>query len=104
MRQARYLASAERNFIEIYRYVATESRDPDTALATTGAIRRQCTKLAGLPGTLGRARSELGDDIRSFPFRSYVIYFRYCPDAVEIVAVLHGHRDVIAYFGDDAAS
>ncbi|MFC7554758.1 type II toxin-antitoxin system RelE/ParE family toxin [Pseudoroseomonas wenyumeiae] len=33
--------------------------------------------------------------------RGYVIFFRYRDDAVEVVNVLHGHRDVIGYFGQD---
>ncbi|MBI4045729.1 MAG: type II toxin-antitoxin system RelE/ParE family toxin [Devosia nanyangense] len=51
---------------------------------------------------MGRPSSELAPELRGFPYRSYMIFFRYLPDAVEIVAVLHGHRDVIAYFDDDA--
>lgn len=102
MRKARYLTSAERNFRELYRYIADESGDPDVARAMAQRLRKQCTKLAELPGTLGRARLDLGPDIRSFPFRGYVVIFRYRPDGIEVIAVLHGHRDVIAYFGDDA--
>jgi plasmid stabilization system protein ParE len=40
-------------------------------------------------------------DIRSFAFKGYVIFFRYEGDGFEIVNVLEGHRDVIAYFRDD---
>jgi toxin ParE1/3/4 len=58
----------------------------------------QCRKLASLPGTLGRPRPELRPDIRSFPFKGYMIFFRYKDDMFEVVNVLEGHRDVIAYF------
>ncbi|QMV02302.1 type II toxin-antitoxin system RelE/ParE family toxin [Devosia sp. D6-9] len=102
MRKARYLKSAERNLLEIYQYIAAESGDFDLALNTAMDLRGQCRRLGELPGTLGRSRSELAPELRSFPYRSYMIFFRYLPDAVEIVAVLHGHRDVIAYFDDDA--
>ena len=61
-------------------------------------LRQQCAKLAALPGILGRPRPELRPDIRSFPFRGYVISFRYVGDAFEVVAILEGHRDVDMYF------
>ena len=65
------------------------------------AIWMQWRKLASLPGTLGRARPELRPDIRSFPFKGYVIFFRYAADTFERVNVLEGHRDVVAYFQND---
>ncbi len=53
-----------------------------------------------MPGTLGRARPELGADLRSFPFRGHVIFFRYAGDTLEVVNVLEGHRDIEAAFKD----
>jgi toxin ParE1/3/4 len=65
-------------------------------------LREQCRKLAHLPGTLGRARPELRADIRSFPIRGYVVFFRYTNDTVEIINILEGHRDIETYFDEDA--
>ncbi len=42
-------------------------------------------------------------DIRSFAFKGYVIYFRYVGNTFEVVNVLEGHRDAVAYFHDDGA-
>jgi hypothetical protein len=39
----------------------------------------KCEYLATLTGLLGRARPELRPDIRSTPFKSYLIFFRYLP-------------------------
>lgn len=39
--------------------------------------------------------------MRSFAFRGYVIFFRYEADAVEVVNILEGHRDVDAHFRSD---
>jgi plasmid stabilization system protein ParE len=58
-------------------------------------------ELAALPGTLGRARPELRPDIRSFAFGSYVIFFRYGGDRFEVVNIIEGHRDIVAYYEDD---
>jgi len=65
-------------------------------------LRQECAKLALLPGTLGRARPDLRQDIRSFSFKGYVIIFRYAGDALEVVNVLKGHRDIVKAFGSDA--
>ena len=34
----------------------------------------------------------------TYPFRNYVIFFRYVGDSFYVVNVLHGARDVSAYF------
>jgi toxin ParE1/3/4 len=64
-------------------------------------LRRQCRQLAELPGTLGRARPELSPQIRSLAFQGYVVFFLYETDAVQIVNILEGHRDIVAHFEDD---
>ena len=48
----------------------------------------------------GRARLDLASDLRSFPVGSYVVFYVPLPDGVEIVRVMHGHRDIDA---DDMA-
>jgi toxin ParE1/3/4 len=47
-----------------------------------------------------RPRPELRSDIRSFPFKGYVIFFRYHAGRFEVVNILDGHRDVEGFFGD----
>lgn len=101
MRQLVYLASARRDFADILEYITRESGSLAVGLGFVDVLRRQSGKLASLPGTLGRPRPELREDIRSFAFKGYVIFFRYEDDSFEIVNVLEGHRDVVAYFGDD---
>lgn len=45
---------------------------------------------------MGRARPELAPDLRSFPFRRYVIDDAPLSDGIEVVRVLHSARDVDA--------
>jgi toxin ParE1/3/4 len=99
VRRLSYGAAAQRDLRAIARYIARESGSPDTAKRFVGQLRQQCEKLASLPGTLGRPRPELHADLRSSPFRGYVIFFRYVDDLVEIVNVLEGHRDIDSFFG-----
>lgn len=99
MRRLVYLSSAVRDLRDILRYVAQESGDRTVARAFVDRLQQQCVRLAALPGTLGRARPELRPDIRSFPFRGYVIFFRYQDETLEVVNVLEGHRDFPGVLG-----
>lgn len=101
MRRLVYLASARRDFARVLEYITKESGSLAIGRGFVDLLRMQCRKLASLPGTLGRARPELRPDIRSFPFKGYVIFFRYAADTFEVVNVLEGHRDVVAYFQND---
>jgi len=89
-----YLEQAKNDLIQIKRYIAKESANQEIALQYTNKIREQCRKLAQLPGELGRARPELGKDLRCFPYGNYVIFFRYIGESLEVVTIIEGHRDI----------
>jgi toxin ParE1/3/4 len=93
-----YLSSAQRDLQDILRYLTRESGNRALSRAFVNQLRGECGKLASLPGTLGHARPELRPDIRSFPFKGYVIFFRYEADRFEVVDVLEGHRDISGFF------
>jgi toxin ParE1/3/4 len=50
---------------------------------------------------MGRSRSELAPDLRSFPVGQYVIFYLPLPKGVEIVRVLHGARDIESIVRED---
>lgn len=102
MPRLRFLDSARDDLAEIANFIAVGAGS-DTAARFTDQIIAKCEQLAALPGLLGRARPELRADIRSTPFKGYLIFMRYLPsetdrDILEIVNVLEGHRDLIGYF------
>jgi toxin ParE1/3/4 len=101
MRRLRYDTAARRDLVAIARFIR---RGGDRSIATSfsQALIGQCERLARLPGILGRARDEFGYGLRSFPFRNYVIFFRYHDDSVEIVRIIERHRDAAALFDRDA--
>ena len=101
MKRATFLASVEVDLIGIFTYLAETTDSVDLASRFVGRLRDHCHHLAGLPGTLGRERSELRPDIRSTPFRSYVIFFRYAGERFEVVNILHGRRDIHGYFENE---
>jgi toxin ParE1/3/4 len=92
------LPSAQLDLITILEYITRESASLVVGRRFVGALRQRCRELAMLPGTLGRARPELRPDIRSFPFRGYVILFRYVDDLFEVVNIIENHRDFAALF------
>ena len=50
---------------------------------------------------MGRPRTDLRPDLRSYPYGNYVIFFRYLDDTLEVVNILQGHRDIETFFGED---
>ncbi|MDP3897873.1 MAG: type II toxin-antitoxin system RelE/ParE family toxin [Mesorhizobium sp.] len=101
MLKLRYSSEALDNIADIAVHIARASGSVVLAERVSGDIRKRCRRLASLPGTLGRARNELREELRSIAFNNFVIFFRYDNGALEIVAVLEGHRDILAYFDDD---
>jgi toxin ParE1/3/4 len=58
-------------------------------------------KLIATQPLMGRGRSELAADVRSFPFGRYVIFYEPIEEGIDVVRMLHSARDIDAIFGDD---
>ena len=102
MGQLRFTPAVERDLAEISDYIADASGSPETARRFAASVETQCANLARPPSTLGRPRPELRPDVRSFPFKGYVIFFRYLDDEIlEVVHIIEGHRDVAVIFAKD---
>lgn len=99
MRQLVYLAAARDDLLAIQRHI-NAAAGLEIAEAFVARLRSRCRRLAELPGILGTARTELGADVRSTSYESYVIFFRYRGETVEIINILHASRDIAGYFGD----
>ncbi len=101
-----FLTKARRDLGEIASYIQAESQSADSAIAFTDRIIGYCERLATLPALMGRARPELRDGYRSVTLGSYVIFFRYMSEdannraVIEILHIVHGSRDLEAYFRD----
>lgn len=77
------------------------SRDsPQTARRLLERLRDACSMLAERP-LMGRARPELGSDIRSIvvPRTRYIIIYRALEDGVQIIHVRQGSQDLNRLFG-----
>ena len=104
MRKVVLLRDAQDNLREIHRYLLQQTSNRKLATGFVKELRSHCEKIASLKGTLGRPRDELATGIRSIVHKNYVIFFRYEPDNIEIVNILHGRRDHSAIFERKALS
>ncbi|KAB7783384.1 type II toxin-antitoxin system RelE/ParE family toxin [Methylorubrum populi] len=104
MGRAVFLASAQADLVQILEDITRASGSLATGQIFVRQLRAQCHRLAALPGTLGRARPDLLPDIRSSPYRGYIIFFRYLGDTFEVVNILHSRRDIDDFFATDATS
>jgi plasmid stabilization system protein ParE len=101
VRRATFLASVREDLLSIMAYIAEASGSVALGEAFARRLRDQCHRLASLNVTMGRARPELRADARSFPYRGYVIFFRYVEDRFEVVNILEGHRDIERHLWKD---
>lgn len=93
---------AEQDLESIADYIAADN--PRRAVTFIQELRQQCQRIALNPPGY-RMRPELGEGIRSCPHGHHVIVFEASADAVTVVRILHGARDLPALFRpDDEAS
>jgi len=99
--KARSLLSPEAalDLVQIWKYIRKRA-----GVATAGrvehVIRSKITFLARNPGG-GHWRKDLTDEpVKFFPVYSYLIVYRVEAQPLEVVAILHGFRDVTPILGD----
>jgi plasmid stabilization system protein ParE len=89
----------EADLDRIWNWLALDQDAPEAANRVRAAIEASFTLVALHPG-IGSFRWKQHPsltEVRMFvvpQFRNYLIFYREKPDAVEIVAVLHGKRDL----------
>lgn len=96
MPEIRISPRASADLIEIWSYIADDS--VANADVFINRLYKTIRLLANKSGA-GRPREELAPGILSFPFGRYIIFYRVGQDAIEIVRVLHGARDIQSFFG-----
>jgi toxin ParE1/3/4 len=87
---------ADEDLVQLWLYLAEEASE-GAADRRLREIERACATLSQWPQS-GRARDELLPGLRSVPVSPQVIFYRVSAAAIEIVRVLHGHRDIDAIF------
>ena len=92
------LDQAKQDLADIARYITKESGDRHIGYDFAKRLLSKCRDLVSYPYQMGSPRDELRKNLRSFPFGSYVIFFQYEADTLNIITIIHGSRDIIAMF------
>ncbi len=77
----------------IWDYIAIENSSPLAAYRQIEALHEKFALLATQP-LLGEAREDLGEGIRAFVVRPFVVLYRARVDHVEVIRVVHSARDI----------
>ncbi|HEY3742314.1 MAG TPA: type II toxin-antitoxin system RelE/ParE family toxin [Bryobacteraceae bacterium] len=81
------------DLVEIWRYILRKE-NLDVADRVESVILEKLAYLAGTPGG-GHSRKDLtSEDVRFFPVYSYLIVYRARTIPLEVVAILHGGREL----------
>jgi toxin ParE1/3/4 len=96
---ARYVLapSAEADIEDIWEWIALEGKSPASADALIDLFFEKFPLLATQP-RMGVARPWLREDIRAFPVKSYIIFYRVIEGGVEIERVIRASRNIEALF------
>jgi toxin ParE1/3/4 len=91
MYTARKLPQAQDDLLDIWLHIAQDSLA--RADHFLDMLEEKIHLLASSP-RIGRMYPELGDNLRAFPVRDYLVIYREATSSVEVVRVLHGARDI----------
>ena len=82
---------ADRDLEDMWVYLAqNDSLAADLLLAK---VLDKFPMLAQFP-EMGRSRKELAEELRSFPIKPYIIFYKNMETYIEIVRILHQSRDI----------
>jgi len=92
MKAYRLTRTAKTDLDEIWLW-CTRDAGVETADRLIQSLADSFLMLAGMPSA-GRIRNDIGPKIRSFPSSSYIVYYSKPPRGrIQILRVIHGHRD-----------
>jgi plasmid stabilization system protein ParE len=99
MRTARRSESAERDLQDIAFHIAFRHRRPLAVEHIIDELTAQVEKLAQLSTAtvLGTAAPEIGDGVRLFPYKRWVILFRYQPHGIDVLRFADGSQDYLSW-------
>ncbi|MGK7872171.1 MAG: type II toxin-antitoxin system RelE/ParE family toxin [Xenococcaceae cyanobacterium] len=91
----RFRPQALADLEEIHDYIGEDNLAK--AKEFVALLRERCTLIAKNP-SIGVSRPEIREGVRSFSVKKYIIFYRILDDTVEVLAVVHGARDIRSIF------
>jgi toxin ParE1/3/4 len=95
MSQVTRTDQADEDLVEILAYLGQHI--PPAANRFAADVERACRLLAQLP-EMGALCEELAPGLRRFPIGKYVLFYQPTDDAIVVIRVVHGSRDIPALF------
>ena len=96
------LDAAKRDLSDILEFISRSSESLAAGEKFVRGLDQKIETLASLTPVMGRSRPDLLPNLRSFPFKNHIFFFRYVDDTFELVNVLRGSRDIEAFFEEKA--
>lgn len=93
---------ARKDIDDIYDYIGERERRPSTAERVVAELVDTCQSYAAsfaAGSLLGSDRSDLGDSVRVFRHKRWVVVFRPIENGIEVIRVIDGSRDYGKLFG-----
>ena len=96
---ARRTEAAERDLQEIAYQIAVSDARPLTADRIIDQLIGQANDLAqfSLTSQIGTAAPEIGEGVRLFPFKRWVILFRYEPHGIDVLRIADASQDYLSW-------
>lgn len=88
-----YTEPADDDIRHIWQHHA-ESVSAELADEIVDRIKTAVERVIAAHPSSGRKRPEFGEDVRSFPILPHIVFYRITGRRVEVMRVLHGHRDI----------
>lgn len=99
MRVARRSESAERDLREIAFHIGVEHQSPLVADRIIDEIIAECGHLARDANVAKRGTSapEIGERVRLFTYKRWVILFRYEPHGIDVLRIADGSQEYLTW-------
>lgn len=97
MSRVRLSERCETDLQAIWNHIGIEKDQPRQAAAQIDTIHHKLDLLATQPD-LGERRDDLRTNLRSSTAGSYVVFYFPLSDGIEVVAIIHGARDIESLF------
>lgn len=98
MAQILFTPLATEDLREIWVYLA-EKANNQTANKFLSEVRKKCEIVAEFP-EIGRVRHEFLVNLRSFPFKNYILFYMPLDDGIEVLRIVHSSRDIKQVFDE----
>mgnify|MGYP002790009012 CR=1 FL=1 len=98
MAQTLFTPLATEDLQQIWNFLAEKAR-AEAAYKFLVLIRDKCQILADFPES-GKARHEFIVNLRSFPFKNYIIFYMPLDDGIEVLRIVHSSRDIQQVFDE----